>query len=155
MVATVRPRVERSSAAECVSAPTTSTCFAAPERTIAAAVASPYTKPEHWLRMSIVGTNLGSSPSSSPSFCWSSGPAPGKHMSGESVANKIMSRSRAVSFASSSACFAARHAMSDVPTPSSANRRASMPVRCTIHSWVVSIPYSFASASFVTTLGGT
>ena len=39
--ATVRPRVERSSAAECVSAPTTNTCLHAPDFTIAVAECRP------------------------------------------------------------------------------------------------------------------
>jgi hypothetical protein len=38
---TARPRVLKSSAAEWVSEPTTSTCLAAPERTMPLAVASP------------------------------------------------------------------------------------------------------------------
>jgi hypothetical protein len=110
-----------------------------------AAVARPYRKPEHWLRRSSAGTNLGGLRSAKPSFSWRYTPEPGNACSGDRVANTIMSMSPFSSPASSMAMRLASTARSADPMPSSANRRSSMPVRFTIHSWLVSMPYSSTS----------
>jgi hypothetical protein len=76
-------------------------------------------------------------------------------MSGESVANRIMSMSPSDFPARSRAFFAARAPRSDDARPSSANRRCSIPVRLRIHSSDVSIPNRAIKSSFVTTVSGT
>jgi hypothetical protein len=105
--------------------------------------------------MSIAGTNFALGPSQKPIFFCRYTPEPGNWCSGESVAKRIMSMSSFSSPAFLMAISAAGTARSEEPTPSSAYRRSSMPVRWRIHSWVVSIPYWVRRSSFVTTRGGT
>ena len=75
-----RPRSVRSSAVDWISPPITSTVRATPDWMNPSAAASPYTKPVHWLRMSIAPAVFSSS------RCSMKTPLPGKNTSGFSVA---------------------------------------------------------------------
>jgi len=87
-----------------------------------------------------------------PSRCWTMLPTEGKIMSGVVVPTAMKSMSSGTRLARSSACWAAFTARSEVASLSSAMRRSRMPVRCTIHSSLVSTSFS-RSALVSTRLG--
>jgi hypothetical protein len=69
-------------------------------------------------------------------------PTVGKYMSGVVVPTAMKSMSSGRRFARSIACWAARNARSEVASLSSAMWRSRMPLRCTIHSSLVSTIFS-------------
>ena len=117
---------------EKVSAPTTMTVRACPERMKLSATERPKTKPLQ------TACTSNAAPRLRPRFAWMRVAVAGKVSSGVEVAQTIMSSSSAAISARASACSAAFDPRSEVNSPSSASRRSRMPVRCLIHSSEVS-----------------
>src|SRR5882724_1661280 len=103
-------------------------------------------KPEHWLRTSMTGMPR------TPRFRCRREAVPGKSTSGESEPRMTRSRSSAAIPAERSASRAASAPRSAPLAPASMKRRSRIPVRCSIHSSLVSI--SLVRSWLVTTRSG-
>ena len=129
------------------SAPMTSACSWQPADTIWLAAVSAYVNAEQ--------AALTSKPHAlwAPILCCTRHAVLGNIMSGVTVPTTIKPMSAGVSPALSMAFNAASFARSEVATPGSTMCRSRIPVRCRIHSSVVST--SFSRSLFVSRRGGT
>jgi hypothetical protein len=131
---------------EKVSAPITSARLKAPLRSSASAVDSAKTKPEQ------TACRSKAAPWTMPRPACTVTAVAGKVWSGVEVASTIRSMLEASTWALISAARAACSARSEVSSPAAAMWRSRMPVRCTIHSSVVSTER--ASSSLLRTRAG-